>query len=190
MAAEASQQRVAAEFVSGAALLDAVVATRAQAWSGVHAYAPEPVPGLAEALGCRGSALGPTGLIVLLIGWFVCFGTILYATLWAYPLNVGGRPPLSWPYYMIPCLAGGALASAVAVFIGFVAKTGLPRLNHPAFDIDGFERATWNRFFLCVTTDGVHPDPGAVEHILAGLPVPPLSVRRVAPTSVGGHSTS
>lgn len=179
--AGSSRQRVAAEFRSAAALLNAVAAAHAQAWSGLHAYAPEPVPGLAEALGCRAGGLGRTGLVAVLAGGFVCFGTILYATLWAYPLNVGGRPPLSWPYYVIPCLAGGVLVGAVVLFIGFLAKTELPRLHHAAFDIHGFERATRDRFFLCVTTDAVHPDLRAVERLLADLPEPPVSVRRVMP---------
>jgi hypothetical protein len=84
----------------------------------------------------------------LLGGGGACFMQFIANHL--YPLNVGGRPLQSWPAFipitfelMVLC---AALCGAVAMLIG----NGLPRLHHPLFNVDRFERASIDAFFLCV----------------------------------------
>jgi hypothetical protein len=46
---------------------------------------------------------------------------------------------------------------------------GLPRLHHPVFNVPGFERASQDRFFLCIEAIDPRFDREATAHFLAGL---------------------
>jgi hypothetical protein len=65
-----------------------------------------------------------------------------------YPYNSGGRPLNAWPAFMLVPFATGILGATIAGLITFLFENGLPRLHHPLFAVEGFERATQDRFFL------------------------------------------
>jgi hypothetical protein len=67
-----------------------------------------------------------------------------------YPYNSGGRPLNSWPAFMLVPFATGILVAAIAGFAAFLAECGLPRLYHPLFAVEGFERASQDRFVLAI----------------------------------------
>jgi hypothetical protein len=91
--------------------------------------------------------------IVLAAG--LTFGGAAYLLQWwinviDYPLNIGGRPYHSAPAFIpitfeMAVLFGGAAALISAIVLG-----GLPRLWHPVFEVDGFERASIDRFWVAV----------------------------------------
>ena len=75
-----------------------------------------------------------------------------YASVIDYPMNVGGRPQNSWAAF-IPAtfelsIFGGALMAALALLV----LNSLPQFYHPLFNAPRFERATQDRFFICVET--------------------------------------
>jgi hypothetical protein len=86
-----------------------------------------------------------------------------------YPLNVGGRPLHSWPAFIPPTLIVGMLWAAAAALIGMLALCRLPRLHHPLFAVPGFERATVDRFFLCIDADDPRFDAVATRDFLDDL---------------------
>ncbi len=145
----------------------------------VDAYSPVPVPGLVEALRLRRPALGGVALLASLIGGFGFFAMCAYATGYDYRLNVGGRPLVSWPSYVIPSVSIGMLTGTAAVVLTLLFLMRLPRLNHPAFNIDGFDRVTQDRFFLCVEARDDRFDADAVERAFAALSQRPVAVQRV-----------
>ena len=55
----------------------------------------------------------------------------------------------------------------------------LPRLNHPAFNIDDIDGVTQDRMFLVVEARSDDFDPAAVEHVLRALPDRPRRIQRV-----------
>jgi hypothetical protein len=67
-----------------------------------------------------------------------------------YPLNVGGRPHNSWPAFTVGAFEFTMLCAIAAAFFGLLASCRLPRLYHPIFAAQDFERASVDRFFLCV----------------------------------------
>jgi hypothetical protein len=170
---------VAAEFDEADGIVAAAFAARIQGFGRLRAYTPMPVDGLDLALGLRPTRLPLIAAAGFVFGFCLCFGLITYGTLVSYPLDVGGRPPFSWPYYMIPSSAIGLLFSAAAMFASFMLGSQLPRLNHPAFDINGIERASADRFFLCVYPQDEQFDAAAVKTFLRDLPRRPVSVQEV-----------
>ena len=91
------------------------------------------------------------------------FAMCTYATVYDYRFDIGGRPLFSWPYFVVPSVSFGTLAGALAVFLITTALSRLPRLNHPAFNIPGFTRATKDRFFVAIEARDDDFDPDRVE---------------------------
>jgi hypothetical protein len=44
----------------------------------------------------------------------------------------------------------GILGATISGLAAFLVECGLPRLHHPVFDIEGFERASQDRFLLAL----------------------------------------
>jgi ActD protein len=80
-----------------------------------------------------------------------------------YPLNVGGRPYNSWPAFVVATFEFMLLASVAAGFFGLLAKSKLPKLYHPVFEADAFERASRDRFVICVEASDPAFDPASVR---------------------------
>ena len=137
-------------FASGEALVAATRKAYEAGYRRMDAYTPVPVEGLASAMGRRGTAMP---LIVLMCGvtggftgWFMQWISATYD----YPFNVGGRPFNSWPMFIPIIFELTVLFAAVGGTLGMFFLNGLPRLNHPIFGAAGIERATLDRFFLCL----------------------------------------
>ena len=72
-----------------------------------------------------------------------------------YPLNVGGRPHNSWPAFIVSAFEFMLLCAVAAGFLGLLSASRLPRLYHPIFAAEDFERASRDRFVLCVEGDAI-----------------------------------
>ena len=141
---------VVGEFASAEALLSALETARRQGRAVLDAFSPYPLPDAARQLApdwaqvrtwAAAGALGAAALAYAVQWWSAAR---------AYPLNTGQRPLNSWPVYILTVFEVAVLAAALVGVGAFLFKTGLPRLNHPAFDIPGFERATQDRFLLAL----------------------------------------
>ncbi|PPQ40873.1 DUF3341 domain-containing protein [Rhodopila globiformis] len=179
MSEESEFYGIAAEFAEPDGLLAAVSSLRSRGIGLLDALSPLPISGMDAALGTSGRSLGVAAVAGVLLGGFGCFGMIVIATVVAYPIIVGGRPLLSWPYYVIPSVAAAMLTGAVVLFVVMLFLDRLPRLNHPVFNIDGIQGVTTDRLFLVVEARTSDFDAEAVEHALAELPVRPLRIQRV-----------
>lgn len=139
-----------AEFDHPDALLAAAEKTRDAGYKRFEAYTPIPIHGLDEAVGYRGTRLP---WVIFGAGLFGAGGMFAFQT-WtnvvAYPMNIGGRPLFSWPAFIPATFEGMVLLSAFAAVFGLIAACGLPRPYHPVFNAPNFERATVDRFFLCI----------------------------------------
>jgi len=139
-----------AEFDSPEALLEAGRRAFAEGFRRMDAYSAVPVDGLAEAIGFHRTRVP---LIVLIGGLLGCIGGF-YLQYWVavidYPINIGGRPLNSWPSFIPVTFELTILLAALAAFFGVLALNRLPMPYHPVFNVERFELASRNRFFLCI----------------------------------------
>ena len=158
-----------AEFDTPEALLYATEQARQAGFENMDAYAPMPVEGLAEAIGFRptwvqrlvliGGICGATG------GFMLCW----WMTVIAYPHNVAGRPLNSWPAYVPITFELMVLIASITAITCMLALNGLPEPYHPVFNVKQFERASRDRFFLCIEARDPRFDFGATREFLEGL---------------------
>lgn len=141
---------IMAEFANERQLLNSVVSARERGYRKMDAYTPGEVEGLGEALGFPRSKLPTVMLLAGAIGAGGGYFMQYYAMAVDYPLNVGGRPLHSWPLFIPVTFELTILAAALVGVGAFFFRNGLPKPYHPVFNVPGFERATTDRFFLCI----------------------------------------
>lgn len=166
-----------AEFDAAPALAAAARAARAAGYTALDAYAPHPVHELDEALGVPADGLPALVLGGGVLGALAGYGIQYYAAVLAYPLNVGGRPSHAWPAFVVVTFELAILSAALTAVIGMFALNGLPRPHHPLFASRRFERASRDRFFLCVEARDPLFDASGTRAFLEGLG--PLAVEEI-----------
>jgi len=155
-----------AEFDSPEALLEAGRRAFAAGFRKMDAYSPFPVDGLAEAIGFHHTRVP---LIVLIGGIIGCLGGF-YLQYWVavidYPLNIAGRPLNSWPSFIPVTFELTILIAALFAFFGVLALNRLPMPYHPVFNVERFQLASRNRFFLCIEAVDSNFEPERTRRFL------------------------
>ena len=168
---------IMAEFRTPEALMEAVKAAKRAGYTRLDAFSPFPLSDLAEELGVRTSVIPWIALVAGLAGAAIQYGSQYWMNAVDYPLNVGGRPLDSWPAFIPASLIVAILWAGAATLIGLLLILRLPRLHHPVFAVPGFERASEDRFFLCIMHDDPMFDSAAVREFFGALS--PQAVREV-----------
>jgi hypothetical protein len=139
-----------AEFATADELLVALARLRERGYRSLDAFTPHPVHGLDEVLHLHRSRL-PWLIFPLALG---AAATAFFIQWWCnardYPINVGGRPNFAAPAFVPITFETMVLVSGIASLLLLFWLLRLPRLSHPVFDVEGFERATVDRFFAAV----------------------------------------
>jgi len=139
------------EFETAKQLIQATEKTRLAGYKDIDAYAPYPVEGLSEALGLRRSWVPPVTLFGGLMGGLTGFFFQYWVNLYAYPINIAGRPPNSWPAFIPVTFELTILGASTFAVFGMIAMNKLPRPHHPVFNVARFaQHASSDRFFLCI----------------------------------------
>jgi hypothetical protein len=149
-----------AEFDAPQPLVEASLQAWAMGYRRLDALAPFPLEALlplcnpkasrVPRIACVGALLG-IGLALLMQ-----IGSVL-----SYPLNVGGRPLIAVPSLMVVTFLFGIVGAAVAAVLTLLIGSRLPRLHHPLFGAQAFERASDDGFFLFIDAG----DPLFDEHV-------------------------
>ena len=132
-------------------------------------YSPYPVGEAADALKFPKSEMGTIMLIGGLTGACAGFFMQYWANTYGYSLNIGGRPYMSWPSFIPITFEMMVLTTALSGLFGLIALCGLPRYNHPLFNSKNFDRATRDRFFLCIEAIDPKYDAGETRAFLESL---------------------
>ena len=160
---------VMAEFDSAEQLLAASRRAHAAGFRRMDAYAPFPIEGLGEALGFHTNAIPLIGLTGGVVGALTGFGFQSWVHAFALPINVGGRPLISWPSFVPVTFELAVLFAALSMLAGLFILNGHPQPYHPVFNLASFARATRDRFFLCIQTDDPLFDPSRTAAFLREL---------------------
>ncbi|GIV19818.1 MAG: membrane protein [Armatimonadota bacterium] len=160
---------IIAEFESAEDLLHAAQRARQAGYTRMDAYSPFPVHGLSEAIGFEDHKVPWVVFLAGVVGAIAGFSLQYYISVVDYPINVGGRPHLSWPSFIPVTFETTVLFAAFGAFIGMLALNGLPQPYHPVFNAPRFERASQDRFFLCIEANDPQFDRVKTRHFLENL---------------------
>jgi Protein of unknown function (DUF3341) len=140
-----------AEFDTPTDLVVAAQAAYDAGYRRMDCYTPYPVEEAAAAIGFHRDYVSLVCLIGGLLGLVAMFGLETWISVWAYPLNVAGRPYYSWVAFVVPAYEWTILFAGLSAAFGMLALNGLPSLYHPLFNAPNFRNgATTDKFFLCL----------------------------------------
>jgi hypothetical protein len=158
-----------AEFATPEDILRAVRRTALAGYKHVDAYTPFPVEGLPEELSLPRTRVP----FVVLAGGLVGAGCGIFMQYWAnsinYKVNIGGRPYNSWPVFIPIMFELMVLIASLSAIFGMFFLNGLPEPYHPVFNVPHFDRATQDRFFLCIEATDPRFDMQRTREFLESL---------------------
>lgn len=140
-----------AEFNTPTELVNATTAARHAGYRRMECYTPYPIEEAAVALDFHTTRVPLMCLVGGILGLVVAYLMQTWFNVWAYPINVAGRPLFSWPAFIIPAYEWTILFAGLSAAFGMIAQNGLPQLYHPLFNAANFRNgATTDKFFLCL----------------------------------------
>jgi hypothetical protein len=96
--------------------------------------------------------LPAVALVLGLLGGAAAFGLQSYANVEAYPLDIGGRPPFSWPSFIPIAFEAGILAVVLTTVIGGGALCGFLRYYDPIDETRAIRDAMIDRWVIVLRT--------------------------------------
>lgn len=160
---------VMAEFDSPGEILGAARRASEHGYTVMDAYTPFPMEELTDALKIRHTKLSLFVLCCGITGALAGFFLQYFAAVIDYPINIGGRPLNSWPQWIPITFEMTILFSALGAVVGMILRNGLPRPVHPVFNVDRFELASRDKFFLCIEATDPKFDQKETEKFLRSL---------------------
>lgn len=140
-----------AEFNDPTTLVAAARRTREEGFTQYDAYSPFPIHDLFEAMHLQDRRVPFIVLCAGILGGLTGFGLQVWVSAFAYPLNVGGRPHISWPMFIPVTFELTILFAALSAVGCVIVLNGFPRPYHPVFNIERFRHhGSQNTFFLAI----------------------------------------
>jgi len=158
-----------AEFSSAGALLEAAKKIHSLGFRKWDVYSPFPIHGMDHAMGFQRSRVSLFSLIGGCTGLSVAFILIYYTSAINYPLIVQGKPYFALEPSLPIFFELTILLTAFGTVLGLLLLTLLPRLHHPVFNWDRFQRATDDGFFLVLESTDPRFDTISSRQLLQGI---------------------
>jgi hypothetical protein len=149
---------VLAVFETVAGLRAALGPVRAAKLGNVETYTPKPLE--------EGPSVVPLVVLVTGLGGAVLmFWLQTLGSVFAYPIDVGGRPYFSWPAFVPITFEVGALSAIIGGFVAWLFAARLPRLYDRVDECPAMRRAMRDLWCLAIQTD----EPERARALLRGL---------------------
>jgi hypothetical protein len=158
-----------AEFDDPSSLVAAARRTYAEGYRRFDSYSPFPIHELFDAMQCHDRRVPLFVLLGGIAGAIAGFGLQSWVSAVAYPLNIGGRPYISWPMFIPVTFEVTILFAALTAVLSWIALNGLPMPYHPVFNVARFARASQDRFFLAIEATDPKFDRTRTFEFLKGL---------------------
>jgi hypothetical protein len=153
-----------AMFATPEAVKNAAAHLRQAGFRAFEAYTPYPVEGLGEIIHPGRKLFLP---LLMFAGAILGAAWGFWIQYWDealnYPLNVGGRPYNSWPAFIVGAFEFMLLVAMAAGLFGLLAASRLPKLYHPIFEAQSFERASRDRFLICIESTDPSFDAASIQ---------------------------
>jgi hypothetical protein len=158
-----------AEFDDPEKVVSAIHRVREEGYEKYDTFSPYPVEEFADAMDAHHTRLPwivfAGGALGAFTGWALQYLTSVNV----YPMNIGGRPYNSWPAFIVVIFECTILFAAFSAVFGMLALNGLPRPHHPLFNVDGFKRASQDRYFIYIEAEDPHFDAVQTRQFLESL---------------------
>jgi hypothetical protein len=141
---------VACEFSGPAEVYHAAEKIRDQGFRWWDCYTPYFVHGLDRAMGQRKSFVPFFTLLGGLGGLVGGFSLVIITSVWVYPMDTQGKPYFALPGFVPILDLLMIILSAIMSIVGMTTLSLLPRLHHPLWEWDAFNRATNDKFFVVI----------------------------------------
>ncbi len=160
---------VACEFAGPAEVYHAAEKIRDQGFKWWDCYTPYFVHGLDRAMGQRKSFVPFFTLLGGLSGLVGGFLLVVITSVWVYPMNTQGKPYFALPAFVPILDLLMIILSAIMSIVGMTTLSLLPRLHHPLWEWDAFERATNDKFFVVIEANDPKFSEKATPELLKQL---------------------
>jgi hypothetical protein len=144
-------------FETEDALSEALKVLKSAEAGAITTYTPKPIEQ-------RYTIIPVVILAAGVLGFIASFGLQTYANVFAYPIDIGGRPGLSWPAFVPIAFENGILTAVLAGFFGYLIANRMPRLYEPVDECRAMRRAVRDLYCVAVQTE----DPDRVRDVLRG----------------------
>jgi hypothetical protein len=105
--------------------LELGVHAREKGFKDLDCIMPYPVHGFEEAYDLKGSWIGLAAFGALLTGWVAGFAMQTWMHSISYPINIGGKPHISWPAFIPVTFECGILLAALTTLISLLIAAQL-----------------------------------------------------------------
>jgi hypothetical protein len=161
---------VMAEFDDPTTLVEATRRTYDAGYRVFDSYSPFPIHELFHAMHIEDRRVPLLVLAGGIAGLSTGLGLQVWVSAFAYPLNVGGRPYLSWPMFIPVTFELTILFASFAAVFGMFILNGLPMPYHPVFNVARFvSHASQDGFFLALEATDPQFSHEATRGFLQGL---------------------
>jgi Protein of unknown function (DUF3341) len=161
---------VMAEFEDPTALVAAARRTYDEGYRTFDAFSPFPIHEIFEVMHLHDKRVPLMVLGGGIAGLLAGVGLQVWVSAVAYPLNIGGRPYLSWPMFVPVAFELTILFAALAAVFGMFILNGLPMPYHPVFNVPRFTAAaSQDGFFLAIESADPMFDREKTRTFLQGL---------------------
>ena len=157
---------VAAEFDGPKSLYAAAEKIRDRGFKGWDCYTPYYIHGLDKAMGLGKSFVNLFTIFGGLSGLVGGFLLVTITSVFVYPMDTQGKPFFSLPGFVPILDLLMIILTAIMSIVGMVVLSGLPRLHHPLWEWDAFNRATHDKFFIVIEANDPRFDEKASINLL------------------------